>query len=308
MAMKEVTIQKIARQLGVHHSTVSRALNSRPGSSPALRRKILKLAGELGYASPRRRRAVAVVLRLDEVGMDLYSYTLLYFLSRAINAAGYRIEILYENDLELLDDRLVDAGVSLLPINHIARYWSRSRALPLVCVNDYSDRLGGVRAVSSDDRQAVRFAVAELHRAGHRRIAYTSLIDTTLNADARRRYFAEAMAATPGAGPAVILSDDDAGRIAAQLPPEVTAVICGSEMLGEELFRAFQAAGRLEPSAFVSWVMPDRYWHRDAGVATVTQDYAGLAQNAVEMLAATFAGTPPPDDRLVACEVRPAKV
>lgn len=299
--MKEISIQKIGRRLGVHHTTVSRALNGRAGVSAALRGKILAAARELGYAAPRRRRAIAVILRLDGVGMDDYTYTLLYYLSRAINAAGYRIEILYENDLDLIDERLVDAGVSLLPFNRIARFWSRTRSLPLVCVNDYSDRLGGVCAVLSDDRSSIQFAVDELRRAGHRHIAYASLEVATLNTDLRRRYF-DAAVQFPGAGSPVVLTGGDAGRIVAAMPSEVTAVVCVSELLGEELYRALRSAGRLgEGRSFVSWVMPGRHWYGDAGIATVIQDYAGLSQQAVELLSATFAGTPPGNDRLVAC-------
>jgi len=43
------TIKDIARELGITHSSVSRALNGKTGVSPELRRKILEKAGQLGY-------------------------------------------------------------------------------------------------------------------------------------------------------------------------------------------------------------------------------------------------------------------
>jgi len=43
------TIKDIARELGITHSSVSRALNGKQGVSPALRRKILDTARQMGY-------------------------------------------------------------------------------------------------------------------------------------------------------------------------------------------------------------------------------------------------------------------
>ena len=49
MKNKRVTIADIAKQLGYSNSTVSRALNDRPGISESAKSEIRILAVEMGY-------------------------------------------------------------------------------------------------------------------------------------------------------------------------------------------------------------------------------------------------------------------
>lgn len=48
-AMKRITIKDIARELGIHHSTVSRALRSSPDVKPETIEKVVRYAAENGY-------------------------------------------------------------------------------------------------------------------------------------------------------------------------------------------------------------------------------------------------------------------
>ena len=50
MNRRSVSIQDIAREAGVSHSTVSRALHDSPLISPAVRQRIQLLAEEMGYS------------------------------------------------------------------------------------------------------------------------------------------------------------------------------------------------------------------------------------------------------------------
>ena len=50
MNRRSVSIQDIAREAGVSHSTVSRALHDSPLISPAVRQRIRLLAEEMGYS------------------------------------------------------------------------------------------------------------------------------------------------------------------------------------------------------------------------------------------------------------------
>ena len=47
--MKRVTIQDIAKTLGVSRNTVSKAINNSQGLAPATRQRILEKAIEMGY-------------------------------------------------------------------------------------------------------------------------------------------------------------------------------------------------------------------------------------------------------------------
>jgi DNA-binding LacI/PurR family transcriptional regulator len=51
MEHAQVTLADIAHQAGVSKATVSLALNNKPGVSDATRRRILRIAGEIGYVS-----------------------------------------------------------------------------------------------------------------------------------------------------------------------------------------------------------------------------------------------------------------
>ena len=58
--MTEVSIKKLAEECGVAVSTVSRAMNNRPGISPSTREKILAKARELGYVPNASARSLKI--------------------------------------------------------------------------------------------------------------------------------------------------------------------------------------------------------------------------------------------------------
>src|SRR5688572_33029110 len=62
----EITKAEIGRRLGISRSAVSLVLNSHPSArlSPETRAKVLRMAQELGYAAPTRRRQKEAVLFL----------------------------------------------------------------------------------------------------------------------------------------------------------------------------------------------------------------------------------------------------
>jgi DNA-binding LacI/PurR family transcriptional regulator len=293
--MKDVTITTIAAQAGVSHSTVSRALNNRPGISDRVRAQIIRLADEMGYEKKRRGRVVGIIIRLDPDGPDVYGSLLLYHLSSALKEAGFRQKIVYEHDLSLLDEQSLCGMLSLLSLNHIARYWSRNYILPLVCLNDYSDLLGGVRAVCSNDYQGIRQSVDFLSGRGHKEIALACDLTETLNSLARQKHFlniANDYRLKPH-----ILSVSDKTEIPPQLSPPVTALICCSEHYSEPLYRAFSRDAKLmRKMDFALWAYPDCWWYRDSGCAVLFQDFRQLAAHSVATLRWMLGETaePPP--------------
>jgi LacI family transcriptional regulator len=49
ICLKRITIKDIARELNLHHSTVSRALHNDAAVNPETARKVMELAHEMGY-------------------------------------------------------------------------------------------------------------------------------------------------------------------------------------------------------------------------------------------------------------------
>ncbi len=281
--MKDVTITGIAARAGVSHSTVSRVLNNRPGISEAVRERVFQLADEMGYARKSNRQIVGVVIRLDPDGFDQYTAQLLYQLSMALKNAGFRHEIICEHDLDLLDERKLCGVLSLLPLNHIARYWSRYHILPLVCVNDYSDLLGGVRSVCSNDYQGIRQGVEYLAGRGHREIGLVSDRTETLNRNARQMHFLNIMK-DYRLKPQIVETfyGDD---ISSKLEKAPAGLLCCAEIHSEPLFRALCRGNRFANGAdLAAWAYADGYWYQGADIGVLSQDFRKLAGNSVAML------------------------
>ncbi len=281
--MKDVTITGIAARAGVSHSTVSRVLNNRPGISETVRERIFQLAVEMGYARKSYRQIVGIVIRLDPDGFDQYTAQLLYQLSIALKNAGFRQEIIYEHDLELLDERKLCGVLSLLPLNHIARYWSRYHILPLVCVNDYSDLLGGVRSVCSNDCQGVRQGVEYLVGRGHREIVLISDQTETLNRNARQMHFLNIMK-DYRLKPQMVETyyGEDILPKLEKAPP---GLLCCSEIHSELLFRALCRSNRFAGGVdLAAWAYEGNYWYQGAGIGVLFQDFRKLAGSSVAML------------------------
>lgn len=183
-----VTIEDIARHLGVSVSTVSKALNDYSDVSPATRQRVLNAARELDYhpsAAARNLRRQ----RTDKIGF-LYSFPTTYigeFASRIINGAvseaesqGYNLTLYPVRDdwqgqlVRICRTREVDgllvmgSGVT----DHMTALLS-AEALPFVVLNR---RVADPRVsfVTPDDRDTGYQATRHLTNGGHRRIAFVT--------------------------------------------------------------------------------------------------------------------------------------
>ncbi|GAA4614434.1 LacI family DNA-binding transcriptional regulator [Actinoallomurus liliacearum] len=187
--MKRPTIADIARRAGVTKSTVSFALNDRPGVSAATRDRILAIAREMGWQPSRAARALsggrAGVLGLvvdrpaRTLGIEPFFVQLI---------AGIESE-LAARDVALLLQMVEDRGAQ--PATY-RRWWAERRVdgvflvdlrledervgllaelgLPAVVVGG-PEGCGGLPAVWNDEAEAVRAVVEYLAALGHRRIA-----------------------------------------------------------------------------------------------------------------------------------------
>lgn len=187
MSQRSVSIQDIAREAGVSHSTVSRALHDSPLISLEVRQRIQQLALEMGY-TPNQVAQSLKARRTGTVGLVIVSISD-PFLARVVRgiedvAQGAGVQILLgisnndpEREMALIDAfhrRRADGIISStaqLSATHVKRL-SKIR-MPTVVINQQADgQVELVRSIQVDDYAGARQAMDHLLALGHRAIGY----------------------------------------------------------------------------------------------------------------------------------------
>jgi DNA-binding LacI/PurR family transcriptional regulator len=182
-----VTLQTLADALGVSRTTVSNAFNRPDQLNPALRERVLALAGELGYAGPdpagralRSGRAGAIGVMFTEglsfAFADPAAVATLGGIAAEAERAETSLVLLPATrsstggpTAEAVRSALVDAlFMYSLPEEHPGVTAAVERRVPIVIAD--APRLPGVPFVGIDDRSGARTAAAHLLELGHRRI------------------------------------------------------------------------------------------------------------------------------------------
>ncbi len=210
--MKRPTIADIARRAGVTKSTVSFALNGRPGVSEATRGRILLIAQEMGWQPSRAARALSGG-RADVLGLVV---------DRPASTLG--IEPFFMQLISGIESELASRDIALLlqvnedPAAQSAtykRWWAQRRVdgvfvvdlriddertallaelgMPAVVVGG-PQGLNGLHGLWNDEAAAVRSVVEYLAALGHRRIARVAGMSRLWHTAVRAGAFAEATA------------------------------------------------------------------------------------------------------------------
>ncbi|MBP2475140.1 DNA-binding LacI/PurR family transcriptional regulator [Crossiella equi] len=271
-ARRPATLASLAAELGVSRTTVSNAYNRPDQLSPELRRRVLETARRLGYPGPdpvarslRTRKAGAVGLLLTEnlsyAFRDPAAIAFLEGLALACEDAGQGLLLVPANpereDVASVHRAGVDGFVVYsVPEDdpHLAAVLER----PVPTVVCDQPEIASVDRVGIDDRAAMGRMAKHLIELGHRRIGVVCMRlardrnDTFVSVDRQhearfhvQRSRLEALAtAFAGAGvdwtgvPVVERFDHtiaSGSSAAAQLldrDPEITAIICTSDILG----------------------------------------------------------------------------
>ncbi|WP_231371121.1 LacI family DNA-binding transcriptional regulator [Cryocola sp. 340MFSha3.1] len=186
-----MTIVDVANKAGVAISSVSSALNGRPGVSDVTRERIIRIASELGFVpslrakslSGRRAFTVGLVLHRDPdvLELDPFFGGFIGGIEDAIDPRGYALvlQISAESDKvlqryeKLAADRRVD-GVFIndLEVDDPRIALVQRLGLPAVAINPGSGF--PIPAVREDPDAGIRATLRHLVDLGHRRIAYVS--------------------------------------------------------------------------------------------------------------------------------------
>jgi len=183
--MQKVTQRMIAKMVGVSVNTVSRALNNKPDVSPATRKKILKIADQLGYVPNLLARSLKSG-HSKTIGVVVSNLSNPFFnpvirgIEDILRKKGYNIIICNsdsdyareEEAITTLIQKRVD-GVVITPVGKRSldiSYLQRT-GVPFVLMmshfkTNYTDYVG------FDDKLGASLATQHLIKKGHRKILY----------------------------------------------------------------------------------------------------------------------------------------
>lgn len=181
-----MTLERVAREAGVHAATAATILNSAGGNtrvSPGTRERVLEVAGRLGYRpnrlaqSLRRQKSLTIGFLGGSVENPFFAH-LATQLERVLLEAGYDLLMVmdggrYRDDralLETLLSRGVDGVIFWSGRDSEGRRLAETgTSIPITLVGYPSDRLD---SVAPDFAAGVDLALRHLWSNGHRRIAY----------------------------------------------------------------------------------------------------------------------------------------
>ncbi|MGO8372578.1 LacI family DNA-binding transcriptional regulator [Rhizobium ruizarguesonis] len=266
-----VTIKDVANELGVHPSTVSRALD------PAKRglvgkdvvQRVIETAQRLGYtpdaaaATLRRGRSKLIGVIVPDIANPVFS-PIIGGLENALAEVGYALIVADQpadaksrlDIIETLVARRVD-GLVLATAALIDDAVERCirRGVPVVLVNraEESDR---APSVVSDDVEGMKLAVEHLISLGHQRIIHLAGPKALSTGSLRRKGFKSAMkAAGLSLSRHAIVESTAFTRAAGALAaaellkrnPDATAIVAANDLLALGAYEALTSVGRRCP-------------------------------------------------------------
>jgi LacI family transcriptional regulator len=294
-----VTIRDVARESGVHISTVSRTFSAPHLVNPETRNRVLAVAGELGYRPNRAARGL-ITGRTHNVGLIVPDIANPFFppLIKAAESAArerdYSVFLADTDEDPVVEAELVRAiakqvdGVLLCSSRLSNRLIEEVRdSVPLVVVNR---RVQGVPAVLMDVGGGARQAVDHLVELGHRRIALLGGPAASWTSGQMRRA-ASAAARAAGArlrafGPNPPTVKGGAALAEAVISAGVTAVLAYNDLMAIGLIDALDTLGVRVPDD-VSVVGVDNSTHGQLTrpkLTTVAMPAAAAGRTAVDLL------------------------
>jgi len=302
-----VSIKDIAQVANVTPGTVSRALRDSPRVNPETKKRIQKIADQMGYSPDAQARSL-VEGRTRTIGVvvttmaDPFIGGIVQAIETSANDHGYSLILASSADssdreiaaAETLQSKRVD-GVIVTSSRVGALHQGRLERLgvPVVMINSLVQHRGRhMFSIGVDNRHGGVLATEHLLQLGHRRIAYVASPDDRSDNMERLAGYHEALAGA-GIDPDPALQVRGTGRayggeralpvFRALLDPP-SAVFCYNDMTAIGLIHAAHAAGLSVPQDLAVVGFDDivfaRYVHPP--LTTVAQPVAELGRGAME--------------------------
>ncbi|MBM1689511.1 LacI family DNA-binding transcriptional regulator [Sulfitobacter geojensis] len=306
--MARVTIKSIAKDLGISHMTVSRALSNNPNVLKETRDAVQNRARELGYV----KNAAAMAMRGDGakiVGLILPNIVNEFY-ARFANAMALACDAQpLQLVIHLTNDNLETEEQAL----------ERLREIQASCVvmvpapgqaNSKADHQGSMRiielirrrdsptpnpAILVEDSPAIGAAVAHLAKAGHSRIAYIGADKSLSSGRGRLAAFLGAIREVGLEAPGTLIRTGtpsfEMGRKNASdilASGSATALVCGGFEISNGALSAFMDHTGSDGSkpAFVGYGDPSFYKWVNGGVTTIRVPVVHLVECALTLISA----------------------
>jgi DNA-binding LacI/PurR family transcriptional regulator len=306
-----VSIKDIAQAANVTPGTVSRALRDSPRVRPETKKRIQRLAGEMGYSPDAQARSL-VKGRTQTIGIvvtsiaDPFIGTMVQTIESAAHEQGYTVILASSNDIpereieavRMLQSRRVD-GVIVTSSRVGALYQQRLEQLrvPVVLINSLVQHSGQrTFSMGVDNHHGGCLATDHLIQKGHRRIAYVaSPADRSDNVERMAGYRDALIAAGIDFDPSLVVQGTgraDGGQralpVLLSLDDPPSAVFCYNDMTAIGLIRAAREAGLSLPRDLAIVGFDDIAFAQFAHppLTTVAQPVAKLGRGAMEMVLA----------------------
>jgi DNA-binding LacI/PurR family transcriptional regulator len=306
-----VTQKQIAERIGVSPGLVAFALNGNGRVGDKTRRRILKVARELGYYEHSNRAARALGARrhgrrlkqgalavtfsaLDEsagtdyVGIPFF-LPLLAGVEREASARGVDVIVcsIHAAPPRAVAERRVDGIIGLRPGG-----WVQSDSIGLPTISMM--REGGSGSIDIDDRSGIRQAVRHLVELGHRTIAYLGFMPDGSGNRTRLEGYYEGLCecglpVVDDLIEATLLNFPDAANGIDRLlerRPDFTALVCYNDTMAMDAVHRLMQWGRRVPDDVSVTGFDDvsLQHHFVPALTSVSYDRAGMGARAVQLL------------------------
>lgn len=183
-----VTLEDIARELGVSKSTVSKALRGAKDVSLSMQQSVLKKAAEMGYARLPNQTTISkialFVINMEYMKPDDFGYNLIAGFRTTALGAGYLVDVIpltYQMQiLHRYDDYMAQAnycGGFFMGLSMRQDPWMKefeTCKTPTVLYDNHIANNPNVTYIGTDNEEGMLLAVQYLKSLGHTTIGYLS--------------------------------------------------------------------------------------------------------------------------------------
>jgi LacI family transcriptional regulator len=306
MSRRRPTLKDVAALAGVGTATVSRVLTGNGYTSQDARVRIVAAAEELGYRPSalarglKLQRTEALGLLVADITNPFYSFVASGAL-KAAGEAGHHLILCATNEDPKMESEYIDVllesrvdGIVAVPTGENIEQWEHALefGVQLVLIDRELDALGGVTAVTVDNRGGALAATEHLLALGHRRIAILTGPRATTTGGERLGGYLDAHERAGVPVDEGLIRDGSFMReqaVAAArelLDAAPTALFAANNVLGEVGLAAIQEAGLKLPGDISLVVFDDVAWTRQMtpAITVVAQPMDQLGRVGVERL------------------------